>query len=66
MTESAEGITQRSVALERADAARQALDEAASALEKLEGADQYERAWRKAADFLRMFRPQAKSCKGLE
>lgn len=49
-------ITRRSVELEQVDAARQALDEAANALELLGGADQYQRAYRKAADFLRAFR----------
>lgn len=55
MTDTAD-ITRR-VELERAEAARLALDEAANALELLGGADQYQRAWRKAADFLRMFKP---------
>lgn len=48
----------RVIELERADAARKALDEAANALELLSGADQYQRAWRKAADFLRTFKPK--------
>lgn len=55
MTDTAD-ITRR-VELERADAARQALEEAANALELRHGAEQYMRAWRKAADFLRTFRP---------
>jgi hypothetical protein len=49
----------RRVELERADAARRALDEAALALEVKHGAEQYMRAWRKAAGFLRTFKPQA-------
>ena len=48
----------RVIELERADAARRALDEAANALELLSGAEQYQRAWRKAADFLRTFKPK--------
>lgn len=49
-------ITRR-IELERADAARQALEEAANALEIRQGAEQYMRAWQKAADFLRTFKP---------
>lgn len=49
----------RMITLERADAARRALEEAANALETMGGAEQYQRAWRKAADFLRAFRPKA-------
>lgn len=48
----------RVIELERADAARQALEEAANALETMSGAEQYQRAWRKAADFLRAFKPK--------
>jgi hypothetical protein len=48
----------RMIELERADAARMALEEAANALEVMNGAEQYQRAWRKAADFLRAFRPK--------
>ena len=47
----------RMIELERADAARKALEEAANTLEAWRGAEQYERAWRKAADFLRSFQP---------
>jgi hypothetical protein len=49
-------LDQRTLDLERDDAARKALDDAANALEMLGGADQYQRAYRKAADFLRAFR----------
>jgi hypothetical protein len=49
----------RVIELERADAARRAREEAANALETMSGAEQYQRAWRKAADFLRAFRPKA-------
>lgn len=59
MTDTATDITRR-VELERADAARLALEEAANALELKHGAEQYMRAWRKAADFLRVFKPTAK------
>ena len=48
----------RVIELERADAARKALEEAANQLETMSGAEQYQRAWRKAADFLRGFRPK--------
>lgn len=51
----------RVIELERADAARKALEEAANALELMSGAEQYERAWRKAAAFLRTFRPRTAS-----
>lgn len=50
---------ERVIELERADAARRALEEAANELETMAGAEQYQRAWRKAADFLRTFRPKA-------
>lgn len=49
----------RMIELERADAARKALEEAANELEIKPGAEQYQRAWRKAADFLRSFKPKA-------
>jgi hypothetical protein len=49
----------RMIELERADAVRKALDEAANAIELMNGAEQYQRAWRKAADFLRSFKPRA-------
>jgi hypothetical protein len=49
---------ERVIELERADAARKALEEAANELETMAGAEQYQRAWRKAADFLRSFRPK--------
>jgi hypothetical protein len=49
----------RVIELERADAARKALEEAANELEMKHGAEQYQRAWRKAADFLRSFRPKS-------
>lgn len=55
----AESNSARMIALERKDAARLALDEAANALELLSGAEQYQRAWRKAADFLRAFKPKS-------
>lgn len=45
----------RRIELERDDAARQALEEAANALELRGGNELYQRAWRKAADFLRTF-----------
>jgi hypothetical protein len=48
----------RVIELERADAARKALEEAANQLETMSGAEQYQRAWRKAADFLRGFKPK--------
>lgn len=47
----------RVIELERADAARAALDEAAKQLDAKHGAEQYQRAWRKAATFLRSFKP---------
>jgi hypothetical protein len=47
----------RRIALERDDAVRQAFEEAANALEIRQGAEQYMRAWRIAADFLRLFKP---------
>lgn len=49
------------IAIERSDAARLALDEAAKELETRRGAEQYMRAWRKAAEFLRAFRPALKT-----
>lgn len=49
---------ERVIKLERADAVRTAFDEAANALELMNGAEQYQRAWRKAADFLRTFKPR--------
>lgn len=46
---------ERRIELERSDAARRALEEAANALEILAGNELYQRAWRRAADFLRSF-----------
>lgn len=43
----------RRIELERADAARKALEEAATALETKSGNELYRRAYRIAADFLR-------------
>ena len=43
----------RMVDLERADAARRALEDAANQLEAMGGNELYRRAWRIAADFLR-------------
>lgn len=45
----------RMIELERADAARKALEAAANALELRSGNELYQRAWRKAADFIRTF-----------
>lgn len=45
----------RRIQLERDDAARKALEEAANALEIRGGNELYQRAWRRAADFLRTF-----------
>lgn len=45
----------RVIELERDDAARRALEDAANALEIRGGNELYQRAWRKAADFLRTF-----------
>jgi hypothetical protein len=47
------------IELERSDAARKVLEEAANELELMSGAEQYERAWRKAAAFLRAFKPKS-------
>lgn len=52
-----DAVFDRRIELERADAARMALEEAANEIEAMRGAEQYERAWRKAADFLRSFKP---------
>lgn len=49
----------RVIELERDDAVRKALEQAANELETMSGAEQYQRAWRKAADFLRTFRPKS-------
>lgn len=49
----------RMIELERADASRKVLEEFANFLEMKNGADQYERAWRIAANDARMFRPKA-------
>lgn len=43
----------RRIELERADARRLALEEAARALESKNGNDLYKRAWKLAADFLK-------------
>lgn len=43
----------RRIELERADAARKALEDAAVALERRGGNELYQRAWRIAADFLK-------------
>lgn len=43
----------RWVKLERADAARRALEDAANQLEAMGGNELYRRAWRIAADFIR-------------
>lgn len=43
----------RRIELEREDAARQALTEAAGMLERRGGNELYQRAWRIAADFLK-------------
>lgn len=48
----------RIIQLERSDAVREAFEEAANALELRSGAEQYQRAWRIAADFLRSFKPK--------
>lgn len=47
--------TSRLIELEREDAARKALEDAANALELRGGNELYQRAWRRAADFLRTF-----------
>lgn len=48
-------IDERRIELEREDAARKALEDAANALEMRAGNELYQRAWRRAADFLRVF-----------
>jgi len=48
-------IDERRIELERDDADRRALENAANALEMRGGNELYQRAWRLAADFLRAF-----------
>lgn len=43
-----EQTPQRTIDLERADAARKALDEAVKRIEKLDGNDLYQKAWKVA------------------
>jgi hypothetical protein len=46
----------RRIELERADAARQALEEAAQRVESQEGGETYRKAFKAAADLLRRFK----------
>lgn len=52
-----EGDIQRLIELERTDAARRALEEAASKIEGQAGNSVYVAAWRRAARLIRLMKP---------